>query len=97
MMQQSSTPVLELRRLLFELKDFRPDVGVRFKLIGQTWQTNFSKVIKLTETGAILLDEKVERPYLLPDLIIVMQFELNAPFQQYEPYKQYTISPSAQI
>jgi len=97
MMQHSSTPVLELRRLLFELKDLRPDIGVRFKFIGQMWQKNFSKVIKMTETGAILLDEKLERPYLLPDLIIVMQFELDSAFQQYEPYKQYTISASAQL
>jgi hypothetical protein len=67
-------PVLDLRRLLFELKDLRPDIHIRFRIIGEMWQNNHHHVLKLTEKGVALNDEKSNKLIFILDLNNVMQF-----------------------
>lgn len=86
-------PVLELRRLLFELRDFRPDVCVRFRLIGEMWQTHSCRIIKLTEKGVVLNDEKSNKLIFIQDLNQVMQFEIDQSFQQFQPHFHYQVHP----
>lgn len=93
MTKGNQIPVLELRRLLFELKDLRPDICVRFRLMGEMWQTSHMRVIKLTESGVALNDERSNKLIFIQDLTKVMQFELDNAFQQYQPHCHYTVDP----
>lgn len=94
-MQEGQIQVLELRRLLYELKDQRPDICVRFRLLGEMWQPSFSRVFKLTESGVILINEKdvIE----VKDLREIIQFELDARYQNYHPYNHYSLEPIMNI
>jgi hypothetical protein len=88
-----SVPVLALRRLLHDLKDLRPDIGVRFRLIGEMWQPNHTRIIQLTEKGVALNDERSNKLIFVRDLLNVMQFELDRTFQQYQPHFHYNVNP----
>jgi hypothetical protein len=96
-MQDGQVQVLELRRLLYELKDQRPDICVRFRLIGEMWQPNFAQVIKLTEEGVVLLNEKTNEPFAVRDLREIVQFELDARYQNYHPHFHYDVQPHLNI
>jgi hypothetical protein len=84
--------VLELRRLLFELKEHRPDICIRYRLLGQMWATNFLRIIRLTEKGVLLNDENSGKLVTIPDLAQIMQFEVDKPFQMFQPYFHYDVS-----
>ena len=86
--------MLELRRLLFEIKDLRPDICVRFRFMGEMWQTHFHRVIKLTEKGVVLNDEKSNKLVFVQDLNQVMQFEMDQTFQKFQPHHHYTVDPA---
>lgn len=88
-----AVPVLALKRLLYDLKDGRPDICVRFRLIGEMWQTNHSRIIQLTEKGVALNDEISNKLIFVRDLAHVMQFELDHAFQQYQPHFHYSVNP----
>lgn len=96
-MQEEQIQVLELRRLLYELKDQRPDICVRFRLIGEMWQPNFGRVIKLTEQGAVLLNEHDNQAVSILDLREIVQFELDARYQNYHPHYHYRLKPTMNI
>lgn len=89
--------VLVLRRLLFELKEHRPDICFRYRLIGQMWAHNFLRVIQVTEKGVLLNDETSGKFVTIPNLSQVIQFELDKPFQLFQPYFHYdvVISPDS--
>jgi hypothetical protein len=86
--------VLELRRLLYELNDLRPDICVRFRLIGEMWMTTHVRIVKLTEKGVALNDERLNKLIFIQDLKDVMQFELDQAFQQYQPHFHYPVDSS---
>lgn len=83
--------VLELKRLLVDLKEKRPDICIRYRLLGEMWVTNNARVIYVTENGVLLNDERSNRLVNLTDLSSVMQFEIDAPFQGYEPHFHYHV------
>ena len=89
--KNNPVPVLELRRLLYELKDLRPDICIRFRLIGEMWQTCHMRIIQLTETGVALNDENTGKLIFVRDLKHIMQFELDKAFQQYQPHFHYAV------
>lgn len=88
--------VLELRRLLVEIKDKRPDICVRFRLIGEMWQNIHYRVVGITEKGAVLNDEHTNKLIFINDITQVMQFEVDQRFQQYQPHYHYDVTPAAQ-
>lgn len=90
-MQEGKIQILELRRLLYELKDQRPDICVRFRLLGDKWQPNFARVIKLTEEGVVLMDESNNQAIIVQDLREVVQFEIDARYQNYHPHNHYSL------
>lgn len=85
---------LELRRLLFDLKDKRPDVCIRFRLLGEMWAENFMRVIMITENGAILNDETINEFVNVSDLANIMQFEIDNRFQNFQPHFHYEVKPA---
>lgn len=98
MMEKSSTiHVLELRRLLYELKDRRPDICVRFRLIGEMWQDCFSHLFKFTENGIILVHPNTNQYVVVSDLYKVVQFEIESAFQMYKPHFHYNVEPLGEV
>ncbi|HEY9487847.1 MAG TPA: hypothetical protein VIQ51_05920 [Chryseosolibacter sp.] len=84
--------ILELRRLLVELKEHRPDICIRLRLIGQMWSQKFLRVIRLTEQGGVLLNDENLREFTsIQNLSHIMQFELDKPFQLYQPFFHYDV------
>jgi hypothetical protein len=93
MTDQTFVAVLELRRLLFELKDLRPDIFIRLRLLGEMWQPNFCQVAKMTEHGVILRNSSNREFHLIKDLNNVVQFEIDSAFQAYHPHFHYAVQP----
>jgi hypothetical protein len=83
--------VLELRRLLVELAEHTTNVCVRFRLIGELWQTNHCKILRMTNEGVALIDEPANKLIFIQDLNNIMQFELDGQFQIYQPHYHYTV------
>ena len=88
--------VLELRRLLVELKEHRPDICIRYRLIGQMWAKHFLRVIRVTDEGVILNDETSNKLISISELHQIIQFELDKPFQTYQPYFHYEVVMTAE-
>jgi hypothetical protein len=86
-------PVLELRKLLFEIRDKRPDICIRFRMLGEHWGTHFMRILALTEKGAVLNEEGSKRLFHIPDLFNVIQFEIDRTFQAYQPHFHYLVKP----
>jgi hypothetical protein len=95
--QLLSTPdtisVIELKRLLQEVKDRRPDIGVRFRFLGQMWQDHFLTVFLVTENGAVLIDQTNNKTEIISNLADVVQFELDGRFHNFHPYYHYIVQP----
>ena len=91
-MNKTLISVLELRRLLVDLGEKRPDICIRFRLLGELWNVNFLRVIRVTEKGSVLLDESLGL-VSVSDLNFVMQFEIDRPFQGFQPYYHYEVTP----
>jgi len=85
-------PVHELRQLLSSLADQRPDISVRFRLLGEMWMVHFLKTVKVTTHGAILYDDRTGL-ISVSDLSFVMQFEIDRRFQRFQPFYHYEVSP----
>jgi len=88
--------VLELRRLLFDLLEKRPDICVSFRLLGELWNVNFLRVMRMTEKGGIFFDE-AHGLVSVSDLNFVMQFEIDKPFQVFQPYYHYEVTPAVEV
>lgn len=84
-------PVLALKRLLVELNEHRPDICFRYRLIGQMWVNHFLRVVKVTGNGILLNDDSSNTITTIADLSHVMQFEIDKPFQIYQPYFHYDV------
>jgi hypothetical protein len=84
--------VLELRRLMVELLEKRPDICIRFRLLGELWNVYFLRVMRVTGKGALLFDEQ-NNIVSISDLNFVMQFEIDRPFQSFQPYYHYEVTP----
>ena len=84
--------VLELRRLIVDLSEKRPDICIRFRLLGELWTIHFMRVMKTTDKGAIFFDEN-NNLVSISDLNFVMQFEIDKPFQGFQPYFHYEVTP----
>src|SRR6186713_3033032 len=82
--------VIELKRLIHELKDKRPDIGLRFRLTGQLWAPNFSQIENITDNEVYVLDTSKQR--FLNRLKDIIQFEIDSPFQAYRPFYHYKIN-----
>ena len=84
--------VLDLRRLMVDLSEKRPDISIRFRLLGELWSVNFLRVMRITEKGAVLFDES-HGLVSVSDLNFVMQVEIDKPFQGFQPYYHYEVTP----
>jgi len=91
-MNKTLISVLELRRLIVDLSEKRPDILIRFRFLGELWTVQFMQVRSITEKGALLFDEH-NNLVSVGDLNFVMQFEIDKPFQGFQPYYHYEVTP----
>jgi hypothetical protein len=88
---KSLISVLELKRLLIDIKSKRPDICFRFRLLGEMWAPQAMRVVQVTDRGVILNDEITDKVVNIPDLSSIIQFELDAPFQGFQPHYHYQL------
>lgn len=84
--------MLELKRLMVDLSEKRPDICIRFRLLGELWSMTFLRVMRVADKGAVLLDES-HGLVSVSDLNFIMQFEIDKPFQGFQPYYHYEVTP----
>jgi hypothetical protein len=85
--------VWQLRQLLFELNEKRPDICIRFRLLGELWIDSFLRILSITEKGVLLGAENSSRITYVPNLNNVMQFELDNNFLEYQAHYHYDVTP----
>src|SRR5215218_1557979 len=81
-----SVSTLELKRLLFDLKEKRPDICVRYRVLGKFWMDNFMHVMSVGDRDVTFFDPTATRSHELTDLADVVQFELDKKFQKFQPH-----------
>jgi hypothetical protein len=91
-MNKTLISVLELKRLMVDLSEKRPDICIRFRLLGELWNVYFMRVMRITEKGSVLYDQN-NSLVSISDLNFVMQFEIDKPFQGFQPYYHYEVTP----
>lgn len=92
---ESEISVLELKRLLVLLAENAHRVCFRYRLMGEMWEPRFLRVIHVTEKGVFLRDETINSMISLPDLKMIMQFELDGPIHTFQPNYHYDVVPNA--
>lgn len=90
-MDKSKISVLDLKRLLFDLRDSGTDTCIRFRTMGEMWQATYGRILTLTDKGVILDDDS--KTILIADINAVIQFELDKTFRQYQPHFHYRVEP----
>jgi hypothetical protein len=93
MQSKNLISVIELRRLLHDLKDRRPDICVRFRMLGEMWSRNFMSIAAITGKGVMLKDDQDSSLVVLNDLTNVMQFELDNSFTGFQAHFHYEVKP----
>lgn len=88
---KSLISVQDLKRLLIDLKEQRPEIAFRYRLLGEMWCRNGMKVIHISERGVMFNDEINSRLISIYDLSAIMQFELDMPFHGLQAYYQYHV------
>ncbi len=84
--------IIELKRLLFELMDKRPDISIRFRLMGQMWKPSFLHVMTLPESGGVLFfDETTQMVTRVSSIQNIIQFEIDNNFQVYNAHFHYDV------
>jgi hypothetical protein len=87
----------ELRRLLYELKDKRPDICIRFRLLGEMWQSDFWRVVALTENGVVLFNAQSDKISIVKNLREVVQFEIDSRYQNFHPHDHYSVPSTLNV
>jgi hypothetical protein len=83
--------VTELRRLLIDLRDKRPDICIRFRLLGEMWSKSFFRVIHVSDKSIVLTNDQDGRLCSVSDLQMVIQFEIDSPFHNFKPFFHYQV------
>jgi hypothetical protein len=89
---KSLISIVELKRLLVTIADYNLPVCFRYRMLGEMWQPNFTRVVKVTEKGVILNDDVKNKTVVVSDLTSMMQFEIDGRLHHYEPHFHYDLS-----
>lgn len=55
------------------------------------WQPKFFQVVQVTEKGVFLKDEAADKIICVPDLHMIMQFELDGSLHAFQPNFHYSV------
>jgi hypothetical protein len=81
----------ELKRLFYDIRDRRPDVRIRLRVLGKMWNEAFCSIDSIKEDGITLVDTHHSKYIHLNQLSDVVQFELECPFFGYHAFYHYEI------
>jgi len=95
--KNNAISVVELKRLLTDLKEKKPGVCLRFRLLGELWAKSFMTIASLSDKGVVLKDDSTNSFVAVSNLVDIIQFEIDEPFQGYKPYNHYDVYPSAEF
>jgi uncharacterized protein YjiK len=82
--------VKQMRWLLVEIKDIDPEVGIKLRLKSHGWQSIFYKIIHISDTNVVVVDEKNNQLKFIT-LDDITQFSINKAFQKMRPNIHYAI------
>jgi hypothetical protein len=91
---RQSVTVLELKRLLIDLKTYQPNTCIRLRLLGEMWFPKFMNVVLITDKGIVLNDETSTKLRVISSLTSIMQFEIDQSYQAFQPHFHYDVLPS---
>jgi hypothetical protein len=83
--------VSELKQLLLHLRHERPDICMRYRLLGEMWGVNFMNVKHVTPKSVLLTNLPNNSFVLISDISMIMQFELDNSFQGFQPHFHYNV------
>jgi hypothetical protein len=89
--QLKSVTILELKRLLHELNDKQSYICVRYRLLGEMWQTDFVKIATIDDSGVLFYNETTGRFAKLSSVGKIIQFEIDHSFQNFQPHFHYDV------
>jgi hypothetical protein len=87
----SKISTLELKRLLALMADNPYSICFRYRCVGDMWQPNFMRVMGVTDKGVVLKDIPRNKIISVPDLKMIMQFELDGSLHGFAPNFHYTV------
>ena len=82
---------LELKQLLIEILEHAPHTCVRFRLLGEMWQTNMVRVVGFSESKVFVNDE-IKNALLPIELNSIIQFEIDNKYKGFQPYFHYEVT-----
>jgi hypothetical protein len=88
---KKSLTILEFKRLLIELKEKRPDICIRYRLIGEMWMDNFTKIRSVVGNSLFVEYERIGMTIHVQNIGNVIQFEIDQNFQQYVAHFHYEV------
>jgi hypothetical protein len=83
-----------LRSLLSELGSREIPVGIRFRILGEMWKPHFMRVVRLTDRGAIFVDESSKEFVFVSELNDIVQFEIEDRVHELQPHFHYEVTAS---
>jgi hypothetical protein len=81
----------ELKSLLYDIRDRRPDVRVRVRVIGKMWSESFCTVNHINENGMILCDAHKGKLLYVSNVNDIIQFELECSFFGFHAFYHYNV------
>jgi hypothetical protein len=83
--------VPELKQLLIHLRQDRPDICIRYRLLGEMWGVNFMNIKHVTPKALLLTNQFNNSFVLISDISMIMQFEIDNSFQGFQPHFHYNV------
>ena len=82
----------ELKQLFARILDTRSSVCIRTRQLGEMWHPNFLRLLLITKTGVIILNDEVERRAItILRAEDIIQFEIDQKFENYNPHFHYDV------
>lgn len=99
MADQDPISIFDLKQLLIELYEVRPDTRIKIRLGNEPWTPNFLSIIHLAGLtnnppdfqGVIFNDEALQKLVLVKDLQEIRQFIIDKSFPGYKRNVEYNI------
>jgi len=82
---------IEFRRLLHDIRDRRPDVRIRVRIIGKMWGDRFCTIDFINENQVVLFDETEDYYHYINNIDDIIQFELECSFFGYQAFYHYEV------
>src|SRR5689334_11895304 len=89
---KQNVSVTELRALLTAIADNGSKICIRFRNIGELWQTHHMRVLSVAEESVLLHDESHSKLVSLK-FRDIMQFEIDGSIHGYKPNNHYSVKP----